>query len=60
MVTHYHSSSRGPVEIATMRYEHARNARDKLIREGGDADVIAALDEHVKGIEATLGEQSDG
>jgi len=52
MVTHYESASRGPVEIAGMRYEHARNARDKLVREGGDPDVIAALDDHVKRIEA--------
>lgn len=33
MASHYHSTSRGPVEIATMGYHHARNAHDKLLRE---------------------------
>jgi hypothetical protein len=36
VTTHYNSSSRGPVEIASMRYEHALNARDKLTRERAD------------------------
>jgi hypothetical protein len=48
MATHYNSSSRGPVEIAAMRYEHALNARDKLMREcapelGGKIDARASL-----------------
>ena len=54
--THYHSASKGPVEIATMRYEHAVNARDKLIRERGDQAVIDALHKHVTAIEATFEE----
>lgn len=56
MTTHYHSSSRGPVEIASMRYEHALNARDKLTRENGDPAVIKALADHVASIEATFEE----
>jgi hypothetical protein len=54
--THYHSSSKGPVEIASMRYEHALNARDKLIRERGDQATIDALHAHVTAIEATFEE----
>lgn len=58
-VTHYPSASRGPVEIASMRYEHALNAHAKLTREAGDPDVIAALAEHLAAIEATFSEKSD-
>lgn len=54
--THYPSSSRGPVEIASMRYEHAQNAHAKLTREKGDPDVIKALADHVASIEATFEE----
>lgn len=60
MVTHYHSASRGPVEIASMRYEHAVNAHAKLIREGGDPAVIAALANRLAAIEATTSEKTDG
>jgi hypothetical protein len=58
--THYHSSSKGPVEIATMRFEHAQNAHAKLSREGGDPDVIDALAQHIAAIESTFGEKVDG
>lgn len=57
--THYNSSSRGPVEIATMRYEHALNARDKLAREDKDGErraELEALNAHIASIEA---EESD-
>lgn len=60
MATHYNSSSRGPVEIASMRYEHALNARDKLERERTDESrdaEIAALAQHIAAIEATFEEQ---
>ncbi|RAK51627.1 hypothetical protein [Phenylobacterium soli] len=63
MTTHYNSSSRGPVEIASMRYEHALNARDKLMRERSDDSrdaEIAALNDHIAGIEATFEERADG
>lgn len=62
MVTHYHSSSRGPVEIASMRYEHALNARDKLTRERVDASrdaEIDALNSHIAAIEATFQDQTE-
>lgn len=55
--THYHSASRGPVEISSMRYEHALNARDKLARERTDDSrdaEIAALNAHIASIEATF------
>ena len=58
--THYHSSSKGPVEIGSLRYEHALNAHAKLTREGGDPGVIAALAEHLAAIEATFTEKADG
>jgi hypothetical protein len=50
MITHY-QSSKGPVKIATMPLRYARNALDKLMREGtgGDReDEIIALGEHVE------------
>jgi hypothetical protein len=59
MATHYNSSSRGPVEIASMRYEHALNARDKLTRERADDGrdgEISALNSHIASIEATFEE----
>lgn len=60
MATHYQSSSKGAVEIATMRYEHALNARDKLVRERRDGArdaEIEALTKHIAEIEATFEEQ---
>lgn len=33
--THYVSSSKGPVEIATMEHRHLVNSYDKLVRDGG-------------------------
>lgn len=44
MTTHYTSSSRGPVEIATMNYNHAINAHDKLMREDKDGERKAELE----------------
>lgn len=63
MATHYNSSSRGPVEIASMRYEHALNARDKLAREDKDGERTAerdALAAHIAAIEATFEEADNG
>lgn len=57
MTTHYQSSSRGPVEIGTMRYEHLLNAHDKLLREEPHrADEITAMRTRLDAIEA---EQED-
>jgi hypothetical protein len=59
MTTHYHSASRGPVEIASMRYEHALNARGKLAREDKDGlrkPELDALAAHIAGIEADFEE----
>lgn len=55
--THYTSSSKGPVSIATMNYNHAINARDKLARELGADDhprrpELDALNARVAEIEA--------
>lgn len=56
-VTHYHSASRGgPVEIASLRYEHAQRAHAKLVRDDGDPKVIRALADHIASIEATFEE----
>lgn len=63
MTTHYVSDSRGPVEIASMRYEHAKNALAKLERERRDASrdaEISALRSHVATIEAAFEERADG
>lgn len=60
MATHYHSTSRGAVEIASMRYEHAKNAHAKLTRERGDPDVIEALARRVAEVEATFTDQDHG
>jgi hypothetical protein len=60
MTTHYHSSSRGPVEIATMHHSHAVNALAKLEREDPDGERSAerdALRAHIDRLEA---EQADG
>lgn len=61
--THYVSDSRGPVEIASMRYEHAKNALGKLERErrdnARDAEIMA-LRAHVSSIEATFEDRADG
>lgn len=54
MATHYQSSSRGPVEIASMHYSHALNARDKLAREdvhGLRSAELEALNAHIKTLE---------
>lgn len=56
MTTHYQSSSRGPVEIASMNYNHALNARDKLARELGADDhprrgELDALNQHIANLE---------
>lgn len=61
MTTHYNSDSRGPVEIASMRYEHAKNAHAKLTRErqdDGRDPEIAALAKHIAEIEATFEEDA--
>jgi hypothetical protein len=63
MTTHYNSASRGPVEIASMRYEHALNARDKLAREDKDGERTAerdALAAHIASIEAMAEESDNG
>lgn len=53
MITHYQSASRGPVEIASMRYEHLLNAHDKLKRdEPHRADEITAMRARLDAIEA--------
>lgn len=44
MTTHYNSGSRGPVEIASMNYNHLLNARDKLAREQTDGDRQSEVD----------------
>lgn len=52
-VTHY-QGSRGPVEIATMPFTYAQNARDKLVREQiGDErqEEIDALGAHLKAMD---------
>lgn len=69
MATHYNSSSRGLLEIATMPYPHALNARDKLAREcaripelGGKIerqDELDALNVHIAGIEAMSQEAAE-
>lgn len=45
MTTHYQSSSKGPVEIATMSHRHLVNSWQKLIDtdDGSRADEIAAM-----------------
>jgi hypothetical protein len=58
-VTHYPSSSRGLVPIASMHFNHALKSRDKLIRENGDPKLIEALSEHIAGIEATFGDKQE-
>jgi hypothetical protein len=56
--THYRSSSKGPVPIATMNYNHALNARDKLAREQNlgerhpRQDELDALNAHLAVLEA--------
>lgn len=60
MVTHYHSASRGPVEIASMQYDHAKNALAKLRREGGDPEIIAAIEARMRAVEATFVDRQDG
>lgn len=50
MTTHYHSDSRGPVEIASMNFNHLQNAYDKLCikephREAEITAMRARLDE---------------
>lgn len=55
MTTHYESSSRGAVEIASMNYNHAVNARDKLARadtHGLRSGELAALNSHIASLEA--------
>lgn len=62
-VTHYTSASRGPVEIASMRYEHALNARDKLAREDKDGERAAemsALNTHIAACEAEQEAEDNG
>jgi hypothetical protein len=60
VTTHYHSGSRGPVEIASMNYNHLLNAHDKLVR-SPDADLrqaeIVAMRAHLDAMEA---EQPEG
>ncbi len=57
MTTHYNSASKGPVEIASMRYEHLLNAYDKLcIKEPHRTDEITAMRARLDAIEA---EQED-
>ena len=52
-VKHYHSSSKGPVEIAGMNYHHLLNARDKLARDGqGRAHELAAINERLSILDA--------
>jgi hypothetical protein len=56
-VTHYNSSSKGPIEIASMHYAHALNARDRLARELGADDhprraELDALNAHIASLEA--------
>ena len=56
-VTHYTSSSKGPVEITSMHYALALNARDKLARELGADDhprrgELDALNAHIATLEA--------
>lgn len=45
MTTHYQSSSKGPVEIATMPHRHLVNSWQKLVDtdDGSRADEIAAM-----------------
>lgn len=54
--THYHSASRGQVEIRTMVLEHAQHALNKLVREEPHrADEIAGLQAHVDQLAAQAG-----
>ena len=55
--THYHSASKGPVEITSMQFDHAQRTHAKLVREGGDPDTIDAIAAHIASIEATFGEK---
>jgi len=54
---HYHSASHGSVEIASMNYNHALNARDKLARERHLGErhprqaELDALDAHIASLE---------
>lgn len=43
MTTHYNSKSRGPIEIATMNYNHLINA-ERVLASLGDADRQPELD----------------
>lgn len=61
--THYASSSKGPVPIAEMNYNHALNARDKLAREWGAddhprRDELDALNARLAEIDAMAGEEA--
>ncbi len=58
-VTHYDSASKGRVEIASMQFDHAQRTHAKLVREGGDPDLIEAVAQHIAAVEATFGEKSD-
>lgn len=63
MVTHYTSASRGPVEIASMNYNHCLNARDRLARDdekGERAAELAALNARIAEMDAEIEAQTDG
>jgi hypothetical protein len=51
--THYNSTSKGPVEIASMHHAHALNARDALARKADPArqDELDALNAHIASLE---------
>lgn len=53
MTTHYNSSSRGPIEIASMPFSHLQNAYDGLcIKEPHRKDEIAAMRERLAVLQA--------
>lgn len=53
MTTHYHSASRGPVEIASMNPAHLLNAVEKLERaEPHRTTEIGAMRAHLAKLEA--------
>lgn len=51
--THYQSTSKGPLEIATMNDGHVQNALRVAERDGHDPDVIEALRARIAEIEGS-------
>lgn len=60
-MTHYHSSRKGPIPIATMNYNHLTNARDVLVRKADDKrqPELDALNARLAEIDAMAEEEAE-